>query len=146
MKALLDVSFLVALAWETHQFHHAARDWLEKNKSLGWATCAITQLGFIRISCQSSIFGENAKTPEQARILLTHYIAEKDHTFFSELPSPSECAEFSKIIGPNKVADAYLISLARFHHARFVTFDKRLASLTSNKSLIEIIVPSLHGG
>jgi toxin-antitoxin system PIN domain toxin len=143
VKSLLDVSFLVALAWETHQFHQTARDWMEKNRSLGWATCAITQLGFIRISCQSSIFGEHAKSPEQARVLLTHYTAEKDHTFFSELPSPSECAEFSKIIGPNKVTDAYLISLARFHHSRFVTFDQRLASLASNKNLIEIIQPTI---
>ncbi len=141
----MDVSFLVALAWETHQFHQVARDWLEKNKGLGWATCAITQLGFIRISCQPSIFGAHARTPEQARLLLTHYIAEKNHTFFSELPSPSNCAEFSRIMGPNKVTDAYLISLARFHHSRFVTFDKRLASLTSNKSLVEIIRPSIHG-
>lgn len=118
---------------------------MEENGSSGWATCAITQLGFIRISCQSSIFGEQAKSPEQARLLLSHYVAEKDHTFFFELPSPSKCAEFSKILGPNKVTDAYLISLARFHHSKFVTFDGRLAALTTNKNLIEIIRPSVGG-
>jgi len=146
VKALLDVNFLVALAWKQHQFHPAATHWLEKHESLGWATCAITQLGFIRLSSQPSIFGSQAKTPEQARLLLGHYISRKDHTFFSTLPTPSECAEFSKIIGPNKVTDAYLLHVAHHHHAKFVTFDQRLASLTSNKNLVEIVVPSISGG
>lgn len=139
MKALLDVSVLLALAWEPHQFHPMAREWMQENRSLGWATCAITQIGFIRISCQTSIFGEQAKTPDQARLLLSHYTAEKDHTFFSEFPPPTECAEFSKIMGPNKVTDAYLVSVAHFNQARFVTFDKRLAALATDKRRVEVI-------
>jgi toxin-antitoxin system PIN domain toxin len=112
-----------AVATLSHQFHPTARRWLEKHESLDWATCAITQLGFIRISCQASIFGNQAKTPEEARIFLSHLTAHPHHTFFSELPTPSECPEFAKINGPNKVTDAYLIGLVRHHHARFVTFD-----------------------
>ena len=143
MKALLDVNVLIALAWEKHQFHPAATKWMEKNEHLGWATCAVTQIAFIRLSSQTSIFGNLAKTPEQARLLLSACITRKDHFFFSELPNASNCEEFSKIMGPNKVTDAYLVCVARFHHSRLVTFDQRLASLTSNKKLIEVILPTL---
>ena len=146
MKALLDVNVLVALAWEKHLFHSAANRWMEKYERMGWATCAITQIGFIRLSSQTSIFGDQAKTPEEARLLLAQYISRENHVYFSELPSATDSQELSKIMGPNKVTDAYLVSVARFHHSRFVTFDQRLASLTSNKSLIEIITPSIHGG
>jgi toxin-antitoxin system PIN domain toxin len=145
MKALLDVNFLVALAWKNHQFHSAARQWLARHERMGWATCAITQLGFIRLSSQTSIFGEQAKTPEQARLLLTHYTSDKNHIYFSELPSTKDCHELSKIMGPNKVTDAYLVSVARFHHSRFVTFDQRLTSLAPDKNLIEIVLPSIPG-
>ena len=146
MKALLDVSVLVALAWENHQFHLAAKNWLAAHKNTGWATCAITQFGFIRISCEPSIFGEQAKTPDQAKALLALYTADKNHSFFSELPSVCDCAELSRIMGPNKVTDAYLVGLARFHQAKFATFDRRLASLASQKNLIEVILPPIDQG
>jgi toxin-antitoxin system PIN domain toxin len=145
MRALLDVNFLVALAWKNHQFHPAARKWLERHERMGWATCAVTQLGFIRLSSQTSIFGEQAKTPEQARILLTHYTSHKNHVFLAELPGATDCHELSKIMGPNKVTDAYLVSVARFHHSRFVTFDQRLSSLAPDKNLVEIVLPSIPG-
>jgi len=112
---------------------------MQENRRLGWATCAITQIGFIRISCQTSIFGDLAKTPDQARLFLSHYTSVKDHIFFSEFPPPTRCAEFSKIMGPNKVTDAYLVSVAHFNHARFVTFDKRLDALSSDKRRVEVI-------
>jgi toxin-antitoxin system PIN domain toxin len=145
MKALLDVNFLVALAWENHQFHPVARRWLEKHEHLGWATCAITQLGFIRLSSQPSIFGTHAKTPEQARLLLSECISRRHHVFFPKLPGASDCHELSKIMGPNKVTDAYLVGVAHFYHSRFVTFDRRLASLTPNKNLIEVVSPAFLG-
>jgi uncharacterized protein len=145
LKALLDVNFLVALAWRNHQFHPAARQWMEKYERQRWATCAITQLGFIRLSCQPSIFKDQAKTPEQARLLLNECISRRDHVFFAELPSAGQCQEFSRIIGPAKVTDAYLVSVARFHRSRFVTFDQRIASLTSTKNLIEVVLPTIPG-
>jgi toxin-antitoxin system PIN domain toxin len=145
MRALLDVNFLVALAWKNHQFHPAARQWLEKHERLGWATCAITQLGFIRLSSQPAIFGKQAKTPEEARELLSTFVSSRNHVFFSKLPSASDCPELSRIMGPNKVTDAYLVSVARFYHARFVTFDRRLASLASDKNLVEVVTLSIPG-
>ena len=63
MTDLLDVSTLLALLWETHEFNERVTRWQE-NQSL--AVCPITELGFLRISTQPS-FG---LSPAEARRLL----------------------------------------------------------------------------
>ncbi|MBL8175293.1 MAG: hypothetical protein JNK48_11535 [Bryobacterales bacterium] len=45
---LLDVNVLLAIAWPNHQFHRAAVKAVSARNR--WATCALTQLGFIRLS------------------------------------------------------------------------------------------------
>jgi predicted nucleic acid-binding protein len=47
---LLDVNFLSALALPNHEFHRIAIE-RPDNSNKPWATCALTQLAFIRISC-----------------------------------------------------------------------------------------------
>lgn len=139
MKALLDVNFLLALAWPNHQFHSTATRWFEKHENLGWATCVITQLGFIRLSSQPAVFGSQAKTPEEARLLLCEYMSRPRHTYFAEHPQPADGTEFVRIIGHQQVTDAYLVRLARFHRARLVSFDQRLRSLESASKHIEVV-------
>ena len=45
---LLDLNVLLAVAWPNHQFHASANSALSRKNR--WATCALTQLGFIRLS------------------------------------------------------------------------------------------------
>jgi predicted nucleic acid-binding protein len=47
---LLDTNLLIALAWPQHVHHGEAHAWFGKVARGAWATCPITQLGFIRIS------------------------------------------------------------------------------------------------
>ena len=54
MRALLDINVLIALLDASHQHHEAARDWMIRNIREGWASCPITQNGFIRILSQPS--------------------------------------------------------------------------------------------
>jgi len=53
--ALLDVNVLVALAWPTHLHHEPAHHWFHRRRINGWATCTLTQIAFVRLSCQPSI-------------------------------------------------------------------------------------------
>ena len=46
--ALLDVNALIALAWDSHIHHVAMREWFAANAADGWATCSITEGGFVR--------------------------------------------------------------------------------------------------
>jgi predicted nucleic acid-binding protein len=69
MIALLDVNLLVALAWPNHVHHRQALAWFLDNQPLGWATCSVTQSGFIRVSSNQSALPD-AKSPQEALLLL----------------------------------------------------------------------------
>ena len=53
--ALLDVNALVALAWDSHVHHVAIRTWFAANSASGWATCPITESGFVRVSSNPKV-------------------------------------------------------------------------------------------
>ena len=53
MVGLLDVNVLVALLVPEHQHHAASMDWFTAQAGQrGWATCAVTELGVIRVCAQ----------------------------------------------------------------------------------------------
>jgi toxin-antitoxin system PIN domain toxin len=52
-RALLDVNVLVALLDADHVDHRRATAWLRAEIAHGWASCAITENGFVRVVSQS---------------------------------------------------------------------------------------------
>ena len=136
---LLDVNVLVALAWPNHQFHRLARSRLERARE-PWATCALTQLGFIRLSSNPAVVGIS-KTPLEAAALLAQFLRDPQHVYLDSLPAPaaSPCLDgFGRILGSKQVTDWYLVSLAAQRGARFITFDFRLTNLAPSNQ-IEIL-------
>lgn len=139
-KLLLDVNVLVALAWPNHQFHAVATRRLEASREL-WATCALTQLGFIRLSSNPAAVPA-ARTPAEAALLLAAMVKDPLHVYLKahRPPSDEESIElFQRTFGTKQVTDAYLLSLARQYRAKFVTFDARLKALSQNESELEIL-------
>jgi predicted nucleic acid-binding protein len=49
MRALLDVNVLLALLDQAHVHHARARKWFLARALDGWASCPLTQNGFVRI-------------------------------------------------------------------------------------------------
>ena len=142
--ALLDINFLIALAWPQHQFHPIATTWFDKHHAKGWATCTATQLGFIRLSSNPSFLPGANKTPEEARQLLAELIDHAHHRFLTDLEAPVFFPEIASLLGHQQLTDAYLLGMARLNKCRIVTFDRRLASLASNKNLIEVLLPPIR--
>jgi hypothetical protein len=127
---LLDVNALLAVAWPNHQFHHEAVDAL--SSASRWATCALTQLGFIRLSSNPSVVGI-AKRPIEAATLLSGLVADSLHVYLDSHPSPvseSWRHAFDNLLGHQQVTDAYLLNLAAANHAVLATFDRRLAAFS----------------
>jgi toxin-antitoxin system PIN domain toxin len=122
---LLDVNSLLALGWSTHQFHHKVVARLERRPQQPWGTCALTQLGFVRLSCNEAAVGVQ-KTASEAVSLLEALTADRAHVFLASLPSPATFARvFDRVLGHQQVTDAYLVGLARHHKASLLTFDQR---------------------
>jgi uncharacterized protein len=69
---LLDVNVLLAIAWPNHQFHEAATALLSSRNR--WATCALTQLGFIRLSSNPAAVA-TGRSPREAAGLLARLVA-----------------------------------------------------------------------
>ena len=130
--SLLDVNVLIALAWPQHVHHAAAHRWFDAKSRGAWATCAITQLAFVRISSNPKIIPE-AVSPRSAHATLDELIALPGHAYWEALPAPSECAALRAVpvVGHRQVTDAYLIDVARHHAGRLVTFDKAILALAA---------------
>ena len=137
---LLDVNVLLALAWPNHQFHTAARQRLETSEA-PWATCALTQLGFIRLSSNPSVVGA-AKSPKEAASLLGLLVEDSRHLYLGSLPAPvaeSSRQLLERILGYKQVTDAYLLTLAEGSNATLLTFDTRLDALAQAPESVEVL-------
>lgn len=130
MIFLLDLNLLLALAWPSHVHHNIAHDWFRQNAAPGWATCPVTQLGFIRLSSNPA-FTSDAVSPNEALSLLGAMIAMDGHEFW---PDDIDCTSVAfaggmRMTGHRQVTDAYLLSLARARAGCLATLDRRMNRL-----------------
>lgn len=123
MRALLDINVLLALFDGGHQFHERAREWLTAHIDAGWASCPITQNGFIRVMSQPSY--PNRLAPKQAMDRLAEATRSPHHSFFSDELSVLDERAFdrTRVHGAKQLTDVYLLALALRNAGRFVTFD-----------------------
>ncbi len=127
---LLDINLLIALAWPSHIHHQPAHAWFAANSKFGWATCPITQCGFVRISSNPKIIAE-AASPKTALATLCDIVALENHIFWPDSVAMSESGEVPThlLIGHRQVTDAYLLGLAKSNNGKLATLDKKISSL-----------------
>lgn len=125
-RALLDVNVLIALFDSDHVDHRRARDWLEREIMHGWASCSITQNGFVRIISQPRY--PNPVPPYQALERLAQATNTEHHRYWTCSISLTDERIFdrSALLGSKQVTDAYLLALAVANQGRFVTFDRAI--------------------
>jgi uncharacterized protein len=123
MRALLDVNVLLALMDRDHVHHRVALQWWRSDRDQGWASCPLTQNGFVRISCQGDYPGR--PTVAHAIEQLRRQVAESDHVFWPDDVSVADEGWFdrSRLLGPNQITDVYLLALAVKNGGRLVTLD-----------------------
>lgn len=139
--ALLDINVLLALLDSDHVDHSRAHGWLEDGIEDGWASCAITENGFVRIISQPRY--PSPISPAEAIELLMRACDAGPHEFWAcevSLLDP-RIVDRSRVHGPRQVTDAYLLALAVAHNGRFVTFDRSLAiSSVTNATTDHLVV------
>ena len=136
---LLDVNALLALAWSNHQFHTAVLARLERRPVPRWATCALTQLGFVRLS-SNPIIVEVRKTPAEAVDLLADLTRDQQHVYLETLPAlPQTASIFRHLLGHQQVTDAYLFGVAEANGATLLTLDRRIVASGSTHAHIEVL-------
>lgn len=125
-RALLDVNVLLALLDADHVDHVQARRWLSEEISAGWASCAITENGFVRVLSQPRY--PSPVSPAEAVDLLRRARDAGQHAFWPCDVSllDAEVVDRTRVHGSRQVTDAYLLALAVAHDGRLVTFDRSL--------------------
>ena len=127
MSALLDVNVLLALFDPEHEHHAEAFRWWSENRADGWASCPLTQNGFVRVISNPGYKGRLSLADAVA--LIRAQIAQPGHVFWPDDVSLLDVALFDHrhLRGPGQITDAYLLALAIRNRGRFVTFDRSIA-------------------
>ena len=128
--SLLDVNVLVALAWPNHVHHETAGRWFAENQRQGWATCPLTQSGFVRVSSNHRLIPE-ARSPGEAVLALRRIVALPHHVFWPDDVSlaVSRFVALEKLVGYQQVTDAHLLALALRKGGRLATLDAAIRGL-----------------
>ena len=126
MRALLDINVLLALLDADHVDHQRAQEWISGEIQHGWASCALTQNGFVRIISQPRY--PSPVSPSEAVERLRRATNTEYHEFWPCSISLLEDRRInaSHVHGPRQVTDVYLLALAVEHGGRFVTFDRAI--------------------
>lgn len=127
MRALLDVNVLLALFDVGHLFHDRARAWWRVNSDFGWASCPLTENGYLRIVSQRSY--QRSVRLSDAVVQLRNWAVPPLHEFWPDDISLLDEARISyaHLLGPKQIMDVYLLALAVRHGGRLVTLDRGIS-------------------
>ena len=122
MIRLLDVNALVALGFSQHEHHDRVSRWVagfpEKDS---FATCSITELGFVRILNQVPQY----RVPIRDACELISRLRKNRKRRFDFIPDDHGAAELPAWVKTGKqTTDGHLLELAKAHGAELATLDE----------------------
>jgi len=116
MSWLLDVNMILASRWTTHAYHETAKPWVDEVSE--FHTCAITELGFLRISLGPAY----QVTWDEVQEVLGKLHARPGHHFLIDDVDATVLPE----TGSKDTTDAHLVTLAKRHGMKLATLDMTL--------------------
>lgn len=137
---LLDVNVLLALSDPMHVHHDAAHGWFTATGRSAWATCPVTENGFVRIASHPGYPNRPGDVPAVMRIL--HQLcAVQGHRFWPDAISLRDMLRPGALINHRQVTDVFLLGLAVHAGGRLATFDRRIAttSIRGGDRALELI-------
>ena len=139
---LPDVSVLIALHDTAHPFHQRAQNWFDTEGKHGWATCPLTENGFIRVYTQTSSLAMAVSLLTAFAILENMAsIYGTTHHFWGDSVSLRDPAIFhtSVIAGHKQITDVYLLGLCQHNGGTFVTLDEKMTVAAINLPHTELL-------
>jgi uncharacterized protein len=102
VRALLDVNVLLALFDPEHKHHDEAQSWWNAQQEQGWASCPLTQNGFIRVISNPAY--ERPLPLSGAVALMQAQAGRPGHVFWPDDISFADAAIFDhdRLQGPNQ--------------------------------------------
>jgi toxin-antitoxin system PIN domain toxin len=121
---------LLAAVWPVHVHHTRAREWLSEQQAAGWATCPLTQAGFVRVSSNPAVF-HDALTPAAALAVLDTIVAAPGHRWLADDVdfASSPLIHRAAVVSHRQVSDAHLLAIALQAGFALATFDRQVVEL-----------------
>jgi toxin-antitoxin system PIN domain toxin len=140
--ALLDVNLLVALFDPDHVHHETAHDWFADNASEGWATCPMTENGFVRVLANPAYGGTSRPSELVGR--LRRFCKGPRYQFWTDDISLRDETLFDPafLTSHRQLTDIYLLGLAKKRGGRLATFDRTIpvkAIVGGRRELLEVV-------
>jgi toxin-antitoxin system PIN domain toxin len=113
-----------------HVHHQIAQAWWSSAQRDGWASCPLTENGFVRI-LSSPGYAQRFAIAD-AVLALKRQIARSDHAFWPDDLSIADekVVNHGRILGPKQITDVYLLALAVTNGGRLVSLDRSIALAT----------------
>lgn len=112
---LPDVNLLLGYGWRSHPNHQQCRLWFDELSA--FSTCAITELGFLRVSMSPAY---RASYEDASRVLQSLTALQTAWFLHCDLP----VSRVASVSSYKDTTDSYLVELARKHSLRFATLDE----------------------
>jgi hypothetical protein len=127
---LLDVNLLLALSDPRHEHHEPAHRWFAAHCRAGhgqgaWATCPITENGFVRIASHPR-YPNRPGDAAAALSILRRFCAAEGYQFWADDVRLRQALEPGEAVASAHVTDVYLLGLAARHGPKLATFDQRI--------------------
>lgn len=135
MQHLADANALIAPCWSAHVHHDTVLAWFNRHAKAGWATCALSQAGCVRVLSRPAM-GEAASTVAELAQALAHYL---DHPAHRLLPLDFDFAEVlarcaGGVVGHRQLTDAYLLTTATRAGMKLHTVDSGVRALLAGEA------------
>jgi toxin-antitoxin system PIN domain toxin len=124
LRRLLDINVLIALCDPNHIDHNRVTVWFEEAGGKVWASCPLTENGFIRILSNPNYPGLSGSVFVATK-LLQGLRRQKGHEFWADDYSIVDgTIDLSRLAGHKQITDLYLLGLAARRKARFASVDR----------------------
>jgi len=130
MTFLLDVNVLLILHDRLHQHYKLVSRWFAQTGVKSFATCPMTQSGFIRLLTHG-VPGLGPFDMTEARNALKNIVEQPGHVFWPDIPPWLDCTQSlsARLQGHRQTTDAYLLGLAIHNRGKLATLDRGISHL-----------------
>ena len=138
---LLDINLLLYLADPMHVHHELSHQWFAKKGRKGWATCPLTENGFVRIASHPNYPNRPGDVPTVFSIL-RQVRKSPGHHFWAEDLSILEILLPDAIITHAQITDVYLLGLAIHKKGKLATLDQRIPAnaVHGGRQALELLI------
>ena len=138
-----DVNVWLALTYEGHVHHGAAKDWFESlQPNARLCFCRVTQLGLLRLLTTEAVMGkEEVMSQAEAWETYDRWLGDSRVSLLEEPPAIERAFRSMSRLrhpAPKDWADSYLAAFALVSGLTLVTFDRALRGKASQAILLKV--------